>query len=489
MKQCPNCGAQAQDDWTVCPSCFINMQQAASLLGRDYYVPPVETGQAVPNTTTPVVVETNLIMTDRDTIEEDGGQIISDTTDPARMIFFDLLHRHPGVQSDPKRFGALIGDYYRGAYRKEMTVLIDSLREGIPEILLKGSENTPYSIQASNLARRLVLNWGFNDDLAAWAVDTWALGLGLIKVSDLKRAMPSTLDLIMDKQTIANNTAPVMDDGQTFLDNMYFMMNEFFQNWCDLGKVENAGDYSKALAIATNMAFRAQVWHNKFADLQVPLNLMESKTAILLSISERKVSSDAYAKGFQHILNGKNSEGLSIINDGHLHQNLENQYMLLTWNNRPEGKERQKFIDNAQNAYDEITQILAAGGPAEEAGDFSKAIIIATNVASRVQFWHDKTEATHLSPAFQESKTALLLALSEYKAGVDPYVKMMQIIRDRGQSEATAGLIDELWQNMVLHWAKGNQYLILMNEKLPVWPDRNQKVLLPNFVPCCITRK
>lgn len=40
MKQCPNCGANAQDGWIICPSCGINIQKASDILGRDYYIPP-----------------------------------------------------------------------------------------------------------------------------------------------------------------------------------------------------------------------------------------------------------------------------------------------------------------------------------------------------------------------------------------------------------------------------------------------------------------
>ncbi|WP_440950885.1 zinc ribbon domain-containing protein [Methanosphaerula subterraneus] len=52
MKKCPNCGTQARDEWTLCPSCGIDLRKAAGILGRDYYVPlesePVFTGTAGP---------------------------------------------------------------------------------------------------------------------------------------------------------------------------------------------------------------------------------------------------------------------------------------------------------------------------------------------------------------------------------------------------------------------------------------------------------
>lgn len=40
MKQCPNCGADAQDGWILCPSCGIDMRKAAERLGRDHYISP-----------------------------------------------------------------------------------------------------------------------------------------------------------------------------------------------------------------------------------------------------------------------------------------------------------------------------------------------------------------------------------------------------------------------------------------------------------------
>jgi len=413
MKQCPNCGAQAQDDWTVCPSCFINMQQAASLLGRDYYVPPEETGQAVPNITTPVVVETNLIMTDRDTIEEDGGQIISDTTDPARMIFFDLLHRHPGVQSDPKRFGALIGDYYRGAYRKEMTVLIDSLREGIPEILLKGSENTPYSIQAPNLARRLVLNWGFNDDLAAWAVDTWALGLGLIKDSDMNRSVPSALNQVDEKQIFFEYIAQEYGEFKQII-------ADFFTAY---DSATTTDEYSKSLVLAMNMSTQAQFWHNKIADLPIPSDMEESKTLFLQYISERQATGVAYAKAMQHHL-----DYMGLMKEVKKHMTWETQY--ITKGNQHNDKyitvKNQIFYETISLAFPENKQIWSEINTATTANDFSRAQALAIYSSHRAQFWHDKIGDLHVLPNLQESKIAFLLALSEDRAQGDVYAKALQ---------------------------------------------------------------
>lgn|GEM_PF-5477543 len=40
MKECPNCGTKAQDQWVLCPSCRMNMLEAAVRLGRDHYVSP-----------------------------------------------------------------------------------------------------------------------------------------------------------------------------------------------------------------------------------------------------------------------------------------------------------------------------------------------------------------------------------------------------------------------------------------------------------------
>lgn len=39
MKECPNCGTQAHEKWIICPSCQMDMQKAAEILGRDYYIP------------------------------------------------------------------------------------------------------------------------------------------------------------------------------------------------------------------------------------------------------------------------------------------------------------------------------------------------------------------------------------------------------------------------------------------------------------------
>lgn len=54
MKECPNCGAQARAEWVLCPSCRMNMLEAAVVLGRDHYVAPGdETAPARPPDLTP----------------------------------------------------------------------------------------------------------------------------------------------------------------------------------------------------------------------------------------------------------------------------------------------------------------------------------------------------------------------------------------------------------------------------------------------------
>jgi len=52
MKQCPNCGAQAQDRWILCPSCMTDLRIDADKLGPDYYVPP-ESEPVIANPATP----------------------------------------------------------------------------------------------------------------------------------------------------------------------------------------------------------------------------------------------------------------------------------------------------------------------------------------------------------------------------------------------------------------------------------------------------
>lgn len=80
---------------------------------------------------------------------------------------------------DPRRCEALLRDYCPG-YKREIHVLVNALRERVAADLLRSQNGTPYEVQLARLTRRLRDSFGLVDEAAAWAVESWALALGVI---------------------------------------------------------------------------------------------------------------------------------------------------------------------------------------------------------------------------------------------------------------------------------------------------------------------
>jgi hypothetical protein len=82
---------------------------------------------------------------------------------------------------DPRRLEALLRDLC-GTYRTEINVLVGAAQEHIPEEL-KTKRSLPWATVLPQLVRRLRDARGFSEHSARWAVETWALTLGLLSSS------------------------------------------------------------------------------------------------------------------------------------------------------------------------------------------------------------------------------------------------------------------------------------------------------------------
>jgi formylglycine-generating enzyme required for sulfatase activity len=84
------------------------------------------------------------------------------------------------VCDDPKRCEAILRDLCP-QYRRETNLLVSALKEKVVADLLKSSSSVPSSLQINQLAQRLHDNLGIAEHFALWAVESWALALGLIQ--------------------------------------------------------------------------------------------------------------------------------------------------------------------------------------------------------------------------------------------------------------------------------------------------------------------
>ena len=79
---------------------------------------------------------------------------------------------------NPQRCEGLLRDFC-GQYRAEIFVLVTALKEGVAEELLKSSQTTvPQEIVLTRLSKRLQ-KLGMAKKSACWAVNSWALALGM----------------------------------------------------------------------------------------------------------------------------------------------------------------------------------------------------------------------------------------------------------------------------------------------------------------------
>jgi WD40 repeat protein len=84
------------------------------------------------------------------------------------------------LADDPRRTEALLRDFC-GAYKREIFVLVSALREQVASDLLAQQSSVPHEILLAQLTRRLRDNLALAEDAARWAVESWALALGVIE--------------------------------------------------------------------------------------------------------------------------------------------------------------------------------------------------------------------------------------------------------------------------------------------------------------------
>jgi hypothetical protein len=103
-----------------------------------------------------------------------------------RQTLSQLVARHGHeVLRDARRCEGLLKDY-SAAYRREVSVLVSALEEHVPQDMLAAPAGTPREVLLARMAHRLSDHRALSEPAAAWAVNSWALALGLISEDELK---------------------------------------------------------------------------------------------------------------------------------------------------------------------------------------------------------------------------------------------------------------------------------------------------------------
>ena len=95
---------------------------------------------------------------------------------------------------EPQRCEGLLRDLC-GQYQKEIAVLVGALKERVPADLLASQNSTPPVVFLARLTKKLQDNLGLAEEAARWAVESWALALGVISSNDLKTNPSSDLPI------------------------------------------------------------------------------------------------------------------------------------------------------------------------------------------------------------------------------------------------------------------------------------------------------
>lgn len=94
------------------------------------------------------------------------------------------------VYQDAQRCEAFLRDFC-GAYKREINVLVTALKHGITKELSLHTTSLPDEVLLSRLTKRLEDEVGLTGVAARWAVESWAVVLGVASSSMVKRARES----------------------------------------------------------------------------------------------------------------------------------------------------------------------------------------------------------------------------------------------------------------------------------------------------------
>src|SRR6516225_2668285 len=100
--------------------------------------------------------------------------------DDPRQVLCRLIRDYGGgLTNDPRRFEALLRDLCP-QWDWKPRVLVDALKERVPQELTSSSSSTLAQVKAEQLAKRLETDLGLTQEAARWAIDSWALAMGVV---------------------------------------------------------------------------------------------------------------------------------------------------------------------------------------------------------------------------------------------------------------------------------------------------------------------
>lgn len=134
--------------------------------------------------------------------------------DVPRQTLRELIDKYgPDLCSNAGRCGGLLRDLC-GAHRREINILIGALKERVPLDLLAARSAMPRALLLSQLAKRLEDQLAFTEEAARWAVDSWALALGVVTDADVEKRERERAESARPSATTTTRPSPEVHSEQ-----------------------------------------------------------------------------------------------------------------------------------------------------------------------------------------------------------------------------------------------------------------------------------
>jgi hypothetical protein len=106
-----------------------------------------------------------------------------------------LLSTHgQQLPEDPQRCEALLRDTFP-SHPREVSLLVNALKQGVPQELLSSHNKIPFEVTRSRLAHKLTENLFVQDQAAEWVIDAWSEALGVKQTINRPMTMMQPPDL------------------------------------------------------------------------------------------------------------------------------------------------------------------------------------------------------------------------------------------------------------------------------------------------------
>jgi formylglycine-generating enzyme required for sulfatase activity len=142
--------------------------------------------------------------------------------EPREKLHELIIEYGRSLCDNPRRCEALLKDYC-GQYKREIFALVNAQKNRVAEDLLKASSGIPQSVIVARLIQRLEDELGLAENVAHWAVESWALALGVIQqpLPEIKPVpAPSISPVPPPRVSVALPMPPVLKPLSVFRDQL-----------------------------------------------------------------------------------------------------------------------------------------------------------------------------------------------------------------------------------------------------------------------------